>query len=134
MTVLPDLHAASELRERYQGGKFVDGGLRWSRVTSLGGAEAGRGGRGGEADPSVWREDLRLREGGESRAGFILGVLGGVMHGVVGVAGWSTIAGLEETSRGVGWYFLERLLGELARSSALAMVKEQGRDGRCQEY
>lgn len=60
------------------------GGLK---VTNLGGAEAGRGGRGGESDFSALHVDFRLREGGESRAESNIGVVGGVLTGVVGVAG-----------------------------------------------
>lgn len=116
MTVLPVLLAARELREKYQGGKLsVDREPGWLREMSLGGAEAGRGGGRGEVDLSASDDDLRLREGGESRAEFILGVAGGVLRGV---AGWSTMEGLGETgSRGVSRCLLERLLREVARSS-----------------
>lgn len=91
--------------------------------TSLGGAEAGRCGRwlGAGSDMD---DDPRLREGGESRAVFIIGVAGGVSWGVVGVAGWRTIVSLGETSRGVSWFSLERSLVELV-TSCLDMVREQ---------
>lgn len=94
MTVLPVLLAAKELCEKYQGGELTRGekGLDWSTETSLGGAEAGRGGGGGEVNLPALKEDLRLREGGESRAEFMIGVVGGVLRGVVGVAGWSVMA------------------------------------------
>ena len=119
MTVLPVLLAARELRERYQGGKLseVYGGLGWLKEARLGGAEAGRGGGGAETGSDL-HDDLRLREGGESKAVSIIGVLGGVSWGVVGVAGWSTIASFGETSKGVS------LLGELATSSS-DMVRER---------
>lgn len=134
MTVLPVLLAASELRERYQGGELSGeaGGLGWLWETSRGGAEAGRSGGGGEADHFCLDDDLRSREGGESKAESILGVVGGVVQGVVGVAGWSTIASLGETSRGVSWSFLERLLGEPATSSS-DMVEEERQEAQCSE-
>lgn len=92
----------------------MDEELDWLSETSFGGAEAGRGGgEGEEVDLPVPNDDLRLREGGESRAEFIIGVVGGVLRGV---AGWRTMARLGDTSRGVGWPFLERLLGELDAS------------------
>lgn len=125
MTVLPALLAARELREKYQGGGLpeVNGELGYSRETSLGGAEAGRSG-GGEADLSVLNDDLRLREGGESRAEFIIGVAGGVLRGVVGVAGWSTMAWFGEITRGESCPFLERLLGKVVRSCP-GMVRDR---------
>lgn len=114
-TVFPVLLAARELR-RYQRGGFsgVSGELGLLK-TSLGGAEAGRGGRWGEAESFSLNDDLRFKEGGESRAEFIIGVAGGV---VVGVAGWRTIARLGETCKGVSWSLLGRLVEEPARSSA----------------
>jgi len=81
VTVLPDLLAAREFFEKYQEEELsgVRGRLK---ETSLGGAEAGRGGRETEAGFDL-DDDLRLREGGESKAVFMIGVAGGV----VGVAG-----------------------------------------------
>ena len=104
MTVLPVLLAIREFLERYQEGKLseVAEGLGLLKETSLGGAEAGRGGGGVEADAEL-NDDLRLREGGESKVEFIIGVVGGVSLGVVGVAGWRTIASLGETRRGVSF-------------------------------
>ena len=125
MTVLPVLLAIREFLDRYQGVKLSEpaGGLGWSKATSLGGAENGRGGGrlGAELD---WHVDLRLREGGESKVVSIIGAVGG---GVVGVAGWRTIMGLGETSRGVGWCSLERLLGGFVASSS-DMVRDTVRD------
>ena len=122
MTVRPVLLAIRELRERYQEGKLseVAVGLGW--LMSLGGADAGRGGGGVEAGPDPY-DALRWREGGESRVVFIIGVVGGVSWGVVGVAGWSTIASPGETSKGVSWLVL-LLLAEPATSS-VDMVGEQ---------
>jgi hypothetical protein len=115
VTVLPVLLAARELRERYQGEKSEAAGeLGWLKEGSLGGADAGRGGGRRGAGLFSLSDALRLTEGGESRVEFILGVVGGVWCGVVGVAGWSTIASFGETSIGVGWSFLERFLGEPA--------------------
>ena len=122
MTVLPVLLAVSEFRERYQGGELsggVGGGLGWLKEVNRGGAEAGR--VGGVVRPdSDLGNGLRLREGGESRVVFI-GVAGGVLWGVVGVAGWSTIARVGETSKGVT---LGPFLGGLAMSSSV-VVREQ---------
>ena len=125
MTVLPVLLAIREFFDRYQGVKLskVAGGLGWLKETSLGGAEAGRDGRGlGEG--SDVDGNPRLREGGESRAVSIIGVVGGVSWGVVGVAGWRTIVSLGKTSKGVSLFSLERLLGGFATSSS-DMVGEQ---------
>ena len=140
MTVLPVLLAVSEFRERYQGGELpggVAGGrLGWLKEVNRGGAEAGR--VGGVVGPdSDLGNGLRLREGGESRAVFI-GVTGGVLWGVVGVAGWTTIARLGETSKGVSWLTLGTFLGGLAMSSPV-MVGEQRQemkreDGLLQTY
>lgn len=92
------------------------------KEVNRGGAEAGR--VGGVVGPdSDLGNGLRLREGGESRAVFI-GVVGGVLRGVVGVAGWTTIARLGETSKGVSWLTLGTFLGGLAISSSV-MVREQ---------
>lgn len=124
--VLPVLLAVNELCERYQEGELFGVVGRLGRLggeTSLGGAEAGRGGGEGEVVLFSWIDDLRPRAGGESRVVFILGVVGGVLHGVVGVAGWSTIASLGETSKGVTWLFLGRLLGESV-TSVPDMVEE----------
>jgi hypothetical protein len=112
VTVLPVLLATKEFFERYQGGWLseVAGGLGWLKETSLGGAEAGRGGRGSGAGFDL-DDDPRLREGGESKAVFMIGVVGGVSWGAVGVAGWRTMVRLGETSKGVS---LLSLLGELA--------------------
>ena len=96
------------------------------KAISVGGAEAGRGGGGSEAELGL-DIDLRLREGGESKAVSIIGVVGGVLWGVVGVAGWRTILGPGETSRGAGWSSLWNLLGDLARSST-NMVGDTVRD------
>lgn len=125
VTVLPVLLAVNELREAYQEGRLsgVVGQLGRLGETSLGGAEAGRGGGEGEVVLFSWIDDLRSRAGGESRVEFILGVEGGVLQGVVGVAGWSTIASFGETSKGVTWWFLERLLGESV-TSVPDMVEE----------
>lgn len=113
------------------------------KETSLGGAEAGRGGRGLGVGSDL-DDNLRLREGGESRVVSVIGVVGGVAWGVVGVAGWITIASFGETSKGVSLLSLEPLLGGLTTSSS-NMVREQrqetqggdhcelvddGRDGR----
>lgn len=124
MTVLPVLLAARELRDRYKGGKLsdVDGELGWLRETSLGGAEAGRGGGRGEVDLPVSDDALRLREGGESKAEFIIGVVGGVLRGV---AGWSTMARFGETSMGVRRPFLEGLLEDSLVASPPGIVKEE---------
>ena len=88
MTVLPVLLAIREFLEKYQEGKLseVAEGLGLLKETSFGGAEAGRGGGGVEADAGL-NDDLRLREGGESKVEFIIGVVGGVLLGTVGVAG-----------------------------------------------
>lgn len=110
MTVLPVLLAAREFREKYQGGKLSEVGGRL-KETNPGGAEAGRGG-GAVGARSDSDDDLRLREGGESKAVFI-GEAGGVFWGVVGVAGWTTIASFGETSKGVSWLVLESLRGGL---------------------
>ena len=126
MTVLPVLLAIREFRERYQGGQLseVAEGVGWLKEANLGGAEAGRG--GGRVEPGLDPdEDVRLSGGGESRAVFI-GVTGGVSRGVVGVAGWTTIASLGETSNGVSFFALEALLGEPAASSS-GMVSEQSK-------
>lgn len=126
MTVLPVLLAARELRERYQGGKLSEvAGRGLLKEDNLGGAEVGRG--GGVADLD---EDLRLREGGESRAVFI-GEAGGVTWGVVGVAGWTTIAS-GETGKGEGRFVLEPLVGELATSSSdMVERRQETGDARC---
>ena len=102
------------------------GGLGWLKATSLGGAEAGRGGEGLGAGPDLYA-DPRSREGGESKAASIIGVVGGVVWGVVGVAGWRTIMGLGETSGRVSWSSPWRLLGALVMSS-LNMVGDAVRD------
>ena len=132
MTVLPVLLAIREFFDRYQGGKLSDvaGGLGWLKEANLGGAEAGRGGRGlgGGFDLD---DGPRLREGGESRAVFIIGVAGGVPWDVVGVAGWRTIVSLCVTSKGVGWLSLECFLGGLAMLSS-DMVREQ--ETECEGY
>ena len=88
MTVLPVLLAIREFLDRYQGVKLSEpaGGLGWSKATSLGGAENGRGGGRLGVELDLY-DDLRLREGGESKAVSIIGAVGG---GVVGVAGWRT--------------------------------------------
>jgi len=101
----------------------VAGGLGWLKEARLGGAEAGRGGRGlgGGFDLD---DGPRLREGGESKAVSMIGVVGEVSWGVVGVAGWRTIASLWVTSKGVSWFGLECLLEELAMPSS-DMVREQ---------
>lgn len=130
MTVLPVLLAVREFRERYQGGKLseVAGGLGWLKGASVGGAEAGRGG-GGVGTGSDLHDDLRLIEGGESRAGSIIGVEGGVSWGVMGVAGWRTIASLGETSKGVSWLVPCPLLRDLATSSSdMVRVQRQERE------
>lgn len=88
MTVLPVLLAVSEFRERYQGRELSEAAEGPGRLKedSLGGAEAGRGG-GAEGPLGCDLDDgLRLREGGESRVVFI-GVTGGELRGVIGVAG-----------------------------------------------
>jgi len=125
VTVLPVLLAVSEFRERYQGGELpgsVGGGLGRLKEVNRGGAEAGR--VGGVAGPDSGLDNgLRLREGGESRVVFI-GVTGGVSWGVVGVAGWTTIARLGKTSKGVSWLTLGAFLGGLAMSSSV-VVREQ---------
>lgn len=81
VTVLPVLLAVNELREAYQEGRLsgVVGQLGRLGETSLGGAEAGRGGGEGEVVLFSWIDDLRSRAGGESRVEFILGVEGGVL-------------------------------------------------------
>jgi len=122
VTVLPVLLAVREFRERYQAGGVAGGRLGWLKEDNRGGAEAGR--VGGVVGPDSGLDNgLRLREGGESRA-VSIGVTGGVLWGVVGVAGWSTIARLGETSKGVSWLTLGSFLGGLATSSPV-MVGEQ---------
>jgi len=127
VTVLPDRLAVSEFPERYQGGEsggVAGGRFGWLKEANRGGAEAGRG--GGVVGPASELDNgLRLREGGERREGFIGGT-GGVLGGVVGVAGWSTIARFGETSKGVSWLALGPLLGELATSSP-GMVRGQSK-------
>jgi len=126
VTVLPVLLAIREFLERCQEGELSEavGELGRLKETSSGGAEAGRGGGLGGFDLD---DDLRLREGGESRAEFIIGVEGGVVWGVTGVAGWSTIASLCEMSKGVSLFGLEPLPGGLVMSSS-DMVRGRGQE------
>ena len=99
MTVPPVLLAVREFRERYQAGSVAGGRLGWLKEVNQGGVEARR--VGGVVGPDSGLDNgLRLREGGESRV-VSIGVTGGVLWGVVGVAGWTIIARLGETSKRV---------------------------------
>lgn len=119
MTVLPVLLAIREFLDRYQGRELSEVVGELGRL-KVGGAEAGRGGGGLGADFDS-DDDLRSREGGESRAVFIIGVEGGVTWGV---AGWSTIASLCEMSKGVSWFGLGLFLGGFA-TSTFDMARER---------